>query len=99
MYTCTLCQKNFKTSQGLAGHNFFVHSDHSFSRKIPAAQLTEQYSGRHPAAPAADEPRLSRLEYRLEMLEQATGVKAEQLDNEYYFGTEPLIKQVAQLTQ
>ncbi len=99
MHTCTLCQKNFKTSQGLAGHNYFVHSDHSISRKIPAAQLTEQYSGRRPAAPAADEPWLSRLEYRLEMLEQATGIKAEQPDNEYHFGTEPLIEQVAQLAQ
>ncbi len=97
MPICTICNKSFKNTQGLRGHIYFVHSRINNQSQESATQLTE-HSGYSPAAPAADEPRLSKLEHRLAMLEQATGVETEQLDDAY-FRTEPLAEQVAKLTE
>ncbi len=43
MYTCTLCQRNFKMYQGLAGHNFFVHSNRSVAMVLRVYYVRVSY--------------------------------------------------------
>ena len=80
MVSCNICGKEFKNTQGLRGHKTFVHG--ITNNKQPANRL-------------ATEQELSKLESRLEQVEEIT-----QLDTEYL--TEQLEQhthQFAELTE
>ena len=99
MVTCTICKKRFKSTQGLRGHNFFVHTNNGDLCAEPAAQLAEQSSG-FSLAPVSTEHRLSSFEQRLAMLEQATGVLQPDLaDKVSSSSRKPLLEQMAELTE
>lgn len=102
MVTCSICKKDFKTTQGLRGHNYFVHNnngDLSMERVAQQAQQAEQYSGHRPAAPVTTEHRLSELEHKLALLEQPTEMEADKLDDVWNVRAQPLAEQLAQLGQ
>lgn len=86
MVNCDICGKEFKNTQGLRGHKYFVH------------QLTNSSS--ESAAPPATEQEPSDLKERINKLEDITGITAiyelgETPGNTY----QPLTEQVAELTQ
>ena len=99
MVACSICQKSFKTAQGLRGHNFFVHTDNGDQHMEPVSQLAEQSSG-FSLAPVSTEHRLSSCERRLAVLEQSTGApqpdSAASVSNS---SRKPLVEQVAEVTE
>ncbi len=99
MVTCTICKKSFKNTQGLRGHNFFVHTSNDNLCAEPAAELAEQSSG-FSLAPVSTEHRLSSLEQRLAMLEQATGaLQPDDANKVPSSSRKPLVEQMAELTE
>lgn len=94
MVTCNICKKQFKTTQGLRGHNFFVHPEIG-SAEAPAAQLAEQSLEFSLGPTATTQQRLSCLEQKLVMLEQSSGLGESGLgDTEL-----PLTQQLAMTNQ
>ena len=80
--TCEICNKEFKTTQGLRGHKTFVHQM-ATTNDLPARLATEQ--------------QLSELEDRLEKLEGITGVKELSVLDRLRGTDKPLIEQVSEL--
>ena len=78
MVQCELCGKEFKNTQGLRGHKTFVHGITS--------------SNKQPVAGVATEQELSKLECRLEQVEELTQLDIERL-------TEQLEQRTHQLTE
>ena len=68
MVDCRICGKEFKNTQGLAGHMSFKHGIRSAS------------TGVAPAARLATEQDLKQINYRTEQLEASTNVATEQLE-------------------
>ena len=99
MVTCTICKKEFKNTQGLAGHNQFVHSNNGDRSKEPATQLAEQSSGLSLGFPPSTQHRLSGLEQRLAMLEQAIGLRESDLDALSGYTELPLTRQLASISE
>ena len=98
MVTCSVCKRDFKTTQGLRGHSFFAHTNNDDLCAEPAAQLAEQYSG-FSLAPVSTEHRLSSFEQRLAMLEQATGVLQPDSADRVSSSSRPLLEQMAELAE
>lgn len=97
MVTCTVCNKSFKNTQGLRGHNFFVHTNNGDQDAERAAQVAEQSSG-FSQVPVSAKRRLSSLEERLALLEQATGVsQSNEADKVPSNSRKPLVEQMAEL--
>jgi len=99
MVTCTICKKSFKNTQGLRGHNFFVHPNNDDICSESIAQLAEK-SSVFSLVPVSTEHRFSSLERRLAMLEQATGVlQADEPDKVLNNNRKPLLEQMTELTE
>ena len=99
MVTCSICMRSFKNTQGLRGHNFFVHTSNGDLCTEPASQLAEQPSG-FSQAPVSAGHRFSSFERRLAMLEQVTGVLKPDLANKASSSSrKPLLEQMAELSE
>src|SRR5512136_1876229 len=99
MVACSICEKSFKNTQGLRGHNFFVHANNGDTCAGPVSQLAEQSSG-FSLAPVSTEHRLSSFEHRLAILEQATGVpQPDSADSVSSSSRKPLLEQMVELTE
>jgi len=97
MVTCTVCNKSFKNTQGLRGHNFFVHTNNGDQDAERATQVAEQSSG-FSQTPVSAKRRLSSLKERLALLEQATGVSQPNEADKVPSGSrKPLVEQMAEL--
>ncbi|MGD0352384.1 MAG: hypothetical protein ABSB38_02630 [Dehalococcoidia bacterium] len=99
MVTCTICKKEFKNTQGLAGHNQFVHSNNGDRSKEPAAQLAEQSPGFSLGFPPPAQHGLGGLEQRLARLEQAIGLRDSDLDVQSGYTEVPLTRRLASVSE
>ena len=99
MVTCDICGKELKTNQGLRGHKNFIHSK---STKKKIAVIAEEPVSKLELAPSNTEPtpeeRATKLEDRLQQLEQVTGLKACNFLNRLIDGA-PLTEQLASTTR
>ncbi len=82
--TCEICGKEFKNTQGLRGHNTFVH------------QMTTTHD---PPARLATEQELDQLTTRLEKLESITGVKELSVLDRLRGADEPITEQLERHTR
>ncbi|MFC1944068.1 hypothetical protein ACFLX5_00985 [Chloroflexota bacterium] len=75
MVSCNICGKEFKNTQGLRGHNNFVHADHINGRSV-AQPATQHILNSNISTPVTVEQRISMMEDRLVNLEHFTGFGA-----------------------
>lgn len=100
MVTCNICGKEFKNSQGLRGHNHFVHSDTGNTARQPVAQLTQQHLSSCLGPRLTTEQRVSELEHKLARLESITGViEPDELDKLLGTTDKPLTEQMSELAE
>jgi len=101
MVSCDICGKEFKNTQGLRGHNNFVHADTvSGSGQPVTQQAAQQPLSSDSGTRVTTEQRLSQLESRFTRLEHVTGVReTDELDKLLGITDTSLTERVDQLTE
>jgi chromosome segregation ATPase len=101
MASCDICGKQFKNTQGLRGHRYFVHSDNGDNTRRPVAQQAgQQLLSSNSSTPAATEQRLSKLEDRFSILEHKIGARdTDEIEKIFGICSRPLNERAAQLTE